>query len=401
MEQITIHILLVEDSPTDAVILNRIFSRANPKKWQITHVEELEAAIEISTNNSDLNQEHSQLENYHNRKFDVVLLDLSLPDSIGLQTLKEYRAEVPHIPVVVLTSLDSEDLALQAMAQGAQDYIVKDDITMPRLERAIRYAIERGEILNKLRESEEKTRQALAKEQELNQLKSNFVAMVSHEFRTPMTIIRSSVEILEYHGTNLSEERRLKYFLRIQNAIDKMLHLLDDILFINKAESAKTKYQPIALSLKDFCLEITEINQLSTKNQYEIIFNYQGECTQVEMDEDLLSCILSNLLSNAIKYSHKHSKIYFNVICKDQTATFCIQDQGIGIPLKDQADLFQNFYRASNVQNIQGTGLGLAIVKKCVDMHAGKIEMESQLGVGTTVTVTLPLICTTQGKSHF
>nr|WP_254446885.1 sensor histidine kinase [Dolichospermum sp. UHCC 0259] len=116
------------------------------------------------------------------------------------------------------------------------------------------------------------------------------------------------------------------------------------------------------------------------------------------MDEDLLSCILSNLLSNAIKYSHKHSKIYFNVICKDQTATFCIQDQGIGIPLKDQADLFQNFYRASNVQNIQGTGLGLAIVKKCVDMHAGKIEMESQLGVGTTVTVTLPLICTTQYK---
>ena len=218
MDQITIHILLVEDSPTDAVILNRIFSRANPKKWQITHVEELEAAIEISTNNSELNQDYSQLENYHNRKFDVVLLDLSLPDSIGLQTLKEYRAEVPHIPVVVLTSLDSEDLALQAMAQGAQDYIVKDDITMPRLERAIRYAIERGEILNKLRESEEKTRQALAREQELNQLKSNFVAMVSHEFRTPMTIIRSSVEILEYHGTNLSEERRLKYFLRIQNA---------------------------------------------------------------------------------------------------------------------------------------------------------------------------------------
>ncbi len=399
MEQVTIHILLVEDSPTDAVMLNRIFSRANPQKWYITHVEELEEAIEISTNNSQLNNPNSRQENYHNRKFDVVLLDLSLPDSIGLETLKEYRAAVPDIPVVVLTGLNSEDLALQAMAQGAQDYIVKDDITMPRLERAIRYSIERGEILNKLRESEEKTRKALAREQELNELKSNFVAMVSHEFRTPMTIIRSSVEILEYHGSTLNDERRLKYFLRIQNAIDKMLQLLDDILFINKAESAKTKYQPIELNLEEFCLEITEINQLSTKNQYEIIFNYQGECTQVEMDEDLLSCILSNLLSNAIKYSHSHSKIHFDVICKDHNAIFRIQDQGIGIPAKDQGHLFQNFYRASNVQNIQGTGLGLAIVKKCVDMHAGKIEMESEIGLGTTVIVTLPLICSVQFSS--
>jgi signal transduction histidine kinase len=393
MEQINIHILLVEDSITDVVILNRIFSRANPQKWQITHVEELEKAIEISTNNSQLNQDNSQLENCHNRKFDVVLLDLSLPDSIGIDTLKEYRAAVSDIPVVILTGLDNEDLALQAMAEGAQDYIVKDDMTISRLERAIRYAIERGEILNRLRESEENTRQALAREQELNQLKSNFVAMVSHEFRTPMTIIRSSVEILEYHGLNLNDERRLKYFLRIQTAIDKMLQLLDDILFINKTELSKIKYQPVALSLKEFCLEIIEINQLSTKNQHEIIFNYQGKCIQVEMDEELLNCILTNLFSNSIKYSHPQSKIYFDVICQDNTVIFRIQDQGIGIPPQDQKHLFQNFYRASNVQNIQGTGLGLAIVQKCVDMHGGKIEMESQMGVGTTVTVTLPLRC--------
>ncbi|MTJ11472.1 hybrid sensor histidine kinase/response regulator [Anabaena sp. UHCC 0187] len=396
MEQTTIHILLVEDSPTDVVILNRIFSRANPKKWHITHVEQLEEAIQISANSSQLNQGNFPLENDNNRKFDVVLLDLSLPDSIGIETLKEYRAAVPDIPVVVLTGLDSDDLALQAMGEGAQDYIVKDDITMPKLERAIRYAIERGEILNKLRESEEKTRQALAREQELNELKSNFVAMVSHEFRTPMTIIRSSVELLEHHGANLNEERRLKYFLRIQRAIDKMLQLLDDILFMNKTESVKMKYQPVLLDLEKFCLEIIEINQLSLKNQYKIIFNYQGKCEQVEMDEDLLGCILSNLLSNAIKYSHKHGQIYFDVICTDHNATFCIQDQGIGIPPKDQGDLFQNFYRASNVQNIQGTGLGLAIVRKCVDIHEGKIEMKSEIGVGTTVIVTLQLQCAVQ-----
>ncbi|MBN3938828.1 hybrid sensor histidine kinase/response regulator [Nostoc sp. NMS9] len=391
MEKLTIHILLVEDSASDAHLLHRIFINADQEQWQMLHVERLSEAIEASRENSASTLDNSQIGSRKQRRFDLVLLDLSLPDSIGLDTLKEFKAAVPDIPVVVLTGVDNEDLALQALAEGAQDYLVKDKITIQRLVRAIRYAIERSEILNQLRESEERTRQALAKEQELNELKSNFVAMVSHEFRTPMTTIRTAVDILEYSSNKLTDVRRTKYFDRIQNAINQMLNLLDEILFLSKTEAAKLEYKPTLLNLENFCSELTDILQLNAGSKHSIIFTFQGESAQAQMDEDLLNCILTNLISNAIKYSPENDTIWFDLICKDHLAIFQIRDRGMGIPLKDQTHLFQTFYRASNVGVIQGTGLGLTIVKKCVELHGGHIQLESEQGVGTTVIVTLPL----------
>ncbi|WGV23316.1 hybrid sensor histidine kinase/response regulator [Halotia branconii] len=386
-----IHILLVEDSPTDARLLHQIFMRADQEEWQMTHVERLSEAINISLENPIFIPDDSQTQNVKQRRFDVVLLDLSLPDSTGLDTLKEYQAEIPDIPVVVLTGLDDQQLALQALAEGAQDYLVKDQITMQLLVRAARYAIERGDILNKLRETEERSRHALAKEQELNELKSNFVAMVSHEFRNPMTTIRTALEILEYNNAELTPEQRTKYFERVQNAIKQMLQLLDEILFLSKTEAAKLEYNPAPLHLENFCSEIADIFQMRTGSHHTISFTVQGECNHVQMDEDLLTCILTNLLSNAIKYSPQPSYIKFDLNCNNGIATFQVQDQGVGIPQKDQSNLFQSFYRASNVGRIQGTGLGLAIVKRCVDLHGGEIQIESQQNIGTTVTVTLPL----------
>ncbi|MBD2529301.1 HAMP domain-containing histidine kinase [Nostoc flagelliforme FACHB-838] len=390
MEKLTIHILLVEDSASDAYLLHRIFLHAHQEQWEMLHVERLSEAIEASRDSTST-LDNSQIVSRSQRRFDLVLLDLSLPDSIGLDTLKEFQAAVPDIPVVVLTGLDDEDLALQALAEGAQDYLVKDQITIQRLVRAIRYAIERSEILNQVRESEERTRQALAKEQELNELKSNFVAMVSHEFRTPMTTIRTAVEILEYNNDKLTNDRRTKYFDRVQNAINQMLHLLDEILFLSKTEVTKLEYNPTLLNLENFCNELIDILQLNAGSQHSIVFTFQGESTQAQMDEDLLNCILTNLISNAIKYSPQNHTIWFDLICKDRLATFQVRDQGMGIPLKDQTRLFQTFYRASNVGVIQGTGLGLTIVKKCVELHGGHIQLESEPNVGTTVTVTLPL----------
>ncbi|MEH2289522.1 hybrid sensor histidine kinase/response regulator [Nostoc sp.] len=391
MEKLTIHILLVEDSASDAYLLHRIFLNLDREQWQMLHVERLSEAIEASRVFSASTFSNSQIESRKQSRFDLVLLDLSLPDSIGLDTLKEFKAAVPDIPVVVLTGVDDEDLALQALAEGAQDYLVKDKITIQWLVRAIRYAIERSEILNQLRESEERTRQALAKEQELNELKSNFVAMVSHEFRTPMTTIQTAVDMLEYNSNKLTDVRRTKYFERIQNAIIQMLNLLNEILFLSKTEAAKLEYQPTLINLESFCSELTDILQLNAGSKHSIIFTFQGESTQTQIDEDLLNCILTNLISNAIKYSPENDTIWFNLICKDCLAIFQIRDQGMGIPLKDQTYLFQTFYRASNVGIIQGTGLGLTIVKKCVELHGGHIQLESEQGVGTTVIVTLPL----------
>lgn len=390
MQKIMTYILLVEDSPSDAKLLRHIFLHADKHELQMMHVERLSEAIDVSlagyklTVNDDDNETSLQV------KFDLVLLDLGLPDSVGLDTLKEYRAAVPDIPVVVLTGLDDEELAMQALAEGAQDYLVKDQITIQRLVRAIRYAIEREEILKKLRESQEISRQALAKEQHLNELKSNFVAMVSHEFRNPMTTIRTAIDIIQ-HNNELSEERKNFYFERVQDSINHMLQLLDEILFLSRSEAAKLEYKPAPLDLMSFCEEIIEVFQMQAGGQHNIIFNFEGEYTSAYMDEELLHRILSNLVSNAIKYSPPSKNIWLNVSCRDGMAIFRIQDEGIGIPKKDQTNLFQTFYRASNVRRIQGTGLGLAMVQKCVNLHGGQINIESQQDVGTTVTVILPL----------
>ncbi|OCQ99391.1 hybrid sensor histidine kinase/response regulator [Nostoc sp. MBR 210] len=390
MQKTIIRVLLVEDSPSDAKLLHQIFTHTVQHKLEMVHVEQLSEAINLSLSENNLKVNNLENVNFQPDKFDVVLMDLGLPDSFGLDTLKAYRAAVPDIPVVVLTGLDDEELAMQALAEGAQDYLVKDQITIQRLVQAIRYAIEREEILNKLRESEEISRQALVKEQQLNELKSNFVAMVSHEFRNPMTTIRTAIDILQNHN-NMDEARRNIYFERVQDALNHMLQLLDEVLFLSKSETAKLEYKPAPLNLISFCQEITEVMQMKAAGQKNIIFNYAGKCNLIYMDEELIYCILTNLISNAVKYSPPQSNIWFNLTLEDDRAIFQIKDEGIGIPETDQVNLFQTFYRASNARRIQGTGLGLAMVKQCVDLHGGEISLESQQDVGTTVIVKLPL----------
>ncbi|MBD2437899.1 hybrid sensor histidine kinase/response regulator [Nostoc sp. FACHB-110] len=234
---------------------------------------------------------------------------------------------------------------------------------------------------------------ALQKERELNQLKSLFISTVSHEFRTPLSVIQSSVELIELQGDNLTAEKRKTYLTRIQGAIKSMKQLMEDVLFVGKSEAGQLDFYPQPLYLEEFCRElIGEFNTIHN-HQTEIVFNCQSERTDACMDEQLLYYIFTNLLVNAIKYSPAGGNIQFNLTCDttNKVAIFSIQDQGIGIPEADQRRLFESFYRASNVRSIPGTGLGLVIVKKCVEAHQGEISVTSQLDVGTTFTVTLPL----------
>jgi signal transduction histidine kinase len=367
-------LLLVEDNLADAYLLVEMLEQADEQQWQIVQAKRLNTALEYLSNSN----------------FSVVLLDLSLPDSKGLNTVTRIQAAAQDLPIVVLTGTDDQELALQAVALGAQDYLVKGEITTEVLVRAIRYAIERGRILKQLQESERRTLMALEKERELNQLKSKFVSMVSHEFRTPMTTIRLCAEKLKGDSPQLTQERRSQYFELIQESISDMLQLLNEVLLLARTEAGGLKYEPTSLNLEEFCRAIIEILQLSASDR-KLVFTCQSNCSQVVMDASLLRHILTNLLSNAIKYSSEGSSIQFDLVCQNNTATFHIQDQGRGIPLDDQKRLFETFHRASNVGQIQGTGLGLAIVKRCVDLHKGQIQIESEVSVGTTVTVTLPL----------
>ncbi len=241
------------------------------------------------------------------------------------------------------------------------------------------------------KKAEENILKSLAKEKELNQLKSRFVSMTSHEFRTPLSIISSSAGILELYGDRLESKKQEKHLKRIQTSVYNMTQLLEDILIINYSETNNIEFNPINLDLVTFCNELLEDLESNFINHSLISRINPKHNFLVYLDQKLIRQILTNLLSNASKYSPIGSKIYFEVSQAKNMVIFKIQDEGIGIPLEDQPRLFESFHRGLNVGNIQGTGLGLAIVKKCVQMHQGKITFSSKIEKGTTFMVQIPL----------
>ncbi|MCA1993577.1 MAG: HAMP domain-containing histidine kinase, partial [Coleofasciculus sp. S288] len=253
------------------------------------------------------------------------------------------------------------------------------------------------------KQAENELHETLKKETELNELKSRFISMASHEFRTPLTTILGSAELLKHYGDRWREEKKLIHFDRIQTHVKHMTQMLDDVLLVGKAEAGKLEFHPSPMNVLQFCRSLVEELQLSAGRQHTIIFTPECLCTEREsevgcsscmvanLDEKLLQHILSNLLSNAIKYSPADSTIQFVLTCRDSHIEFQIQDQGIGIPDEDQSHLFEAFHRATNVGRVAGTGLGLVIVKNAVDLQGGSITVNSKVGFGTTFTVTLPL----------
>ncbi len=233
--------------------------------------------------------------------------------------------------------------------------------------------------------------EALQREKENTELRNRFISMTSHEFRTPLSTILSSAELLQHYRHRWTEEKQLTHLYRIQNSVKHMTDMLDDVLFMGKAEAGKLHFKPHSMDVVEYCRRIVEEIQLNIKTQHIINFHSHLEFMPAYLDDKLVLHILTNLLSNATKYSCDKNIINFNITCLQGYVVFSIQDQGIGIPEADMPRLFESFHRAINVENISGTGLGLAIVKKCVDIHGGQIYVTSQLGVGTTFTVKLPL----------
>jgi PAS domain S-box-containing protein len=249
------------------------------------------------------------------------------------------------------------------------------------------------------RKQAEEIRRALEAEKELRRLQLRFFSMVSHEFRTPLSTILGSAQLLKACTQTWTEEKKLRNLGRIETAAKNMTQLLDDLLTINRAESGKLDCNFQSLDLEKFCRRLVEDLQLHDP-KHQISFTLHSQCPMVSLDEKLLRSTLTNLLANAIKYSVQGGKIHLDLTCSSQAAIFQIQDQGIGIPLEDQTHLFELFYRGKNVANISGTGLGLSVVKKCLDLQGGEISLNSEVGVGTTVTVTIPLISASWSLRH-
>jgi len=311
--------------------------------------------------------------------------------------IKVITAVASVYTAVVLVTLIPQVLALPSSAQlEAANRVLQEQI-VERLwaEEALQQAHDKLEIrvaerTTELAKANVEMQKALETEKELSELKSRFVTMASHEFRTPLTTILSSAALLEKYNHKLAEEKKINHLQRIQAAVQHMTGLLNDVLLIGKAEAGKLEFQPTPLDLAQFCRELVEEMQQTT-DTHTIAFRIHNQGTTACMDEKLLRHIFSNLLSNAIKYSPQGGVVDFDLVYKPQAAIFYVQDHGIGIPIAEQAQMFDSFHRASNVGTISGTGLGLAIVKKAVDLHGGKIALKSEVGAGTTFTVTLPL----------
>jgi PAS domain S-box-containing protein len=239
------------------------------------------------------------------------------------------------------------------------------------------------------KQAEQDIRNALQREIELNELKSRFVAMTSHEFRTPLATILSSAELLENYSHKWSQEKQRVHLQRIQTSVDRMTQLLNDVLLIGKAEAGELHFNPMAIDPIEFCQQIVEQNQILDP-QIQIAFYHHNSGSDLCLDKKLLQHVLNNLLSNAMKYSKPGGIINFDFVGEPEKVIFRITDSGIGIPLEDRDRIFNSFSRGGNVGTISGTGLGLAIAKKAVDAHGGTIDFESEEGMGTTFTVTIP-----------
>lgn len=233
-------------------------------------------------------------------------------------------------------------------------------------------------------------RKALAQERELNELKTRFSSMVSHEFRTPLTIILSSVGLIRNYGDRLSPEKQQEKLENIEVQVNRLVQMLDDILSLNRAENValkidKKRVDPDAI----FRQIITEIHQ--TTSSHRINYITTGDNRPVLIDANLLGDVVRNLLTNAVKYSPSTAEVELECVYEADRLLLHVKDHGIGIPEEDQPRLFEMFHRGKNARDISGTGLGLAIVERAVNAHGGTISVESRVNEGTTFTVTLPL----------
>ena len=238
--------------------------------------------------------------------------------------------------------------------------------------------------------------QSLEKEKELSEMKSRFISTTSHEFRTPLTSILSSAELLQRYNKRWDEIKRNEHLNRIKSSVDYLVNLLDDVLTISRTEAGKITFKPSMVKLKELILSYIEETKSLLKENHKLKLNYKTKQEEFYLDPKLLKFIISNLLSNAIKYSPAGGNIELKITTSNGQLIIEVKDEGIGIPAEDKDSIFSAFYRTKNVNEISGTGLGLAIVKRAVDLHHGEIDVESEINKGTTIITKIPL--TTEDK---
>lgn len=378
-----VEILLIEDDLAEARLLQEVLKSFNINHFNLVHVKRLQEALQHLEKSS----------------CDVVLLDLTLPDSVGLNSLRIISQSIPAIPIVVLTNNNDDELALEPVREGAQDYLIKRRINVEGLVRSLQYAIERKRVAEQMRkenqnlsEQVEVKNNQLMEAQKNSQLKAEFLSMFSHDFRNPLTTILASAGLLEEKKAYLTEEKQDLLLKQIRSAGKSLAQLLDELVFLGRSDAGMLPYNPQPIDITAYFQQQIEEFQMTTGNKHNFIFNCQGDFAETLWDIALLQHIIDNLMINAIKYSPAGSLIEFSLEQSENQAILMIKDCGVGIPQSDLEKIFIPFTRATNVRHIPGTGLGLAIVKRCVEAQQGTVNIMSQENQGTTVIMTIPLV---------
>ncbi len=374
-----IRVLLVEDNPGDARLIRELLAEVPEATFEVMHTERVSDALDW------LAKAH----------VDVILADLALPDATGLQTVNRLRDQAPEVPLVVLTGTTVDDrVALQALQEGAQDYLVKGQVDSRQLGRALRYAIERKQLQRNLEE-------ANARLKALSALKDEFVANISHELRTPLATIREGISLVldEVAGPASDEQRQ---FLAIaRKDAERLSALIDNLLDLSKIEAGK-------VTLARRRVDLLELVRQTCQSCRRIAGTRRLVCEErsvppVFADPDRILQVLTNLVSNAVKFTAEEGTVTCRLEARDGAVAVSVQDDGVGIAPDDVPHLFKKFSQVGTSDGRpKGTGLGLALCKELVECHSGTIAVTSAPGKGSTFTLTLPLYTATGAlEEHF
>ncbi len=402
------YILVVESSRVVGLfswknLLQLVKSQVDLRNSKITGVMSIPA---IKIKYSQLQDTKSILQVFADQKEPILiedeeeqLLGYITPEKIAFLLLQDYQSKIteaeqvsdkkPGIIYSNTNTTNKDDIEKLSDFQHIESSKDDADNALEIIDRRI--------DISERKQLEQSLQQALKGEKELNELKTGFISMTSHEFRTPLSTILSSAELLENYRNKWDEEKQIKHFNRIKKAVEHMINLLNDVLLFGKFEAEEVNCNPANLDLVEFSRQLVEdllinqINKSTDRPNVNIDFITDNTKLAGKIDQKTIGHILNNLLSNAIKYSQPETSVIFTLSSQQKQAVFVIQDQGIGIPSEDLPFIFDSFNRCRNVGNIQGTGLGLSIVKKCVEMLQGDIKVTSEVGVGTKFIFSIPL----------
>lgn len=376
----SIQVLCIEDSDADADLVSESLKNCSDPRYIIHRETRLVDAFEY----------------LKTQKPDVVLLDLSLPDSYGFETVTNFLAQAPLLPMIVLTGANDKTLGIQSIKSGAQDYLVKGLTDGYLLSRIILYAIERKTNLLKLTESLEKERLAHDEAEKAIKLRDEFLSIASHEFRAPLSVLKMQMQLLIDTLQKEKNEFLLNMAKMAKRQITRFCSLVEKLFDYSQIQSGRLQLEYSTCDLNEIIKESVELLAPELKTAgCEVTFNLEkslqsNKPIKGEWDRLRLEQVFINLLSNAIKYA-PGKPLEISVSQDHEHVWILFKDNGPGIKTQDKDKMFQRFERLNQTNLVPGLGLGLYIIRQIVNAHGGSIEVESNLGVGTTFAIHLPI----------